>query len=134
VMGRFDHPTLKPSTMARRYVASGRAHTLVTKSSWPPSVKEEARTLIAQQFAAKGADAKVNELVATARALEKSGNLKVRAKPTLIQVAPSVSTATSATLTDLDMRELAIIDRMRARLMPSVPTSIKHLNGASTRA
>ena len=116
-----------------RYTSAARAHTTITKSDWPTDTKAAARDLVAKKFETKGADTKVKELVATAKVLEKRGTLKVHARPTLIQAAQPTVISANALLTDLDTRELAIIDRMRARILP-VAHNTKHLNGVSTRA
>ena len=115
--------------MADSYSSAGRARTTVTKAAWSDATKKEALALISQKFGKKTADSKVKELVETAQKLEKNGELKVHPAP-----PPFI---TGAMLMDLDIRELAIIDRMRARALPPppfVPFAPKHLNGANTRS
>ena len=129
---------------ADRYSAAGRARTIVTRAAWATSVKDHAYELIDRKFGKKTVDSKVKELVETAQKLEESGELKVytasAALPPPVQPPPPAQPPpfiTSAMLMDLDMRELAIIDRMRAHALPPppfVPMPPKFLNGANTRS
>lgn len=124
------------------YSAAARARTTITKAAWSDETKKEAHALVDHQFGKKTVDTKVRELVETAQKLEKNGELKVHPAPPspLLQPPPPVQPPpfiTGAMLMDLDIRELAVIDRMRARALPPppfVPLAPKHLNGANTRS